>query len=735
MRKLLRCLLGGSVALVLCTGTASTAGAVDLDRIPFRVPTVELLGASSAGVLYRVTGSDEWAGEQVTTWVKPAGAAAYQVPQSYNRMAGNRIFSYSSDRRYQVVGTPVDQVCDDFIPDPVAITAFGWISAEAERVELSSSGCRKTTQYAHEGQVVVADETGFVVQLSLDGDGGRRLIYHSYADAAHPRVIDDGGHNKYLGGLALRGTTLTWAALDYTGLTKSYVLRAKTDGSAPLVVSTVNALATSTAIAGATTGWGACYLNGGCSSGSIDADGTVHQLTGTHNVFSGGSRLYFDLPQGIVTAQAVDPTTARTRIADVALLPAFAKSVALGAGGVAYADDQLPKDSVNQRGYSRSGTTITVSAQTRIAQAERGGRIARDGRRTAYVDGAGDVWLSVDGGVKTKVFDAAVKVAIVDGNLQLSGTRMLWWKAKYRGEGCDMAACFPLYDPPVPMLYSAANGVSATVTGPVPYKPAALWANYLAYADNGNAIWRRDLSSNALVQVKAAGGPPVTNVAVHDDYVSWSTCVAGSQVYCDASTVAFRNMATRTAAVRITTQSTRQLVMSGGHVVYDEYVGNFPSTGTLKVLRLGTTATGVVGPIWGSARFAVHDETLGRVGPDGVAKITANSSFVAPPRYLGNRIATASFTPSAGAWRPEFPISKALTTCLLTIRSGTTVRRVLTCPTTVGSARPGWNGLDSAGHLVAKGTYSWTLTGSDSDGTLRWWTNATHPIAGTVRVT
>jgi flagellar hook assembly protein FlgD len=84
---------------------------------------------------------------------------------------------------------------------------------------------------------------------------------------------------------------------------------------------------------------------------------------------------------------------------------------------------------------------------------------------------------------------------------------------------------------------------------------------------------------------------------------------------------------------------------------------------------------------------------------------------------------------------PEFSISKALTTCKLTIRSGTTVRRVLTCPTTTGSARPGWNGLDSAGHLVPKGTYTWTLTGSDSDGTLRWWTNATHPISGTIKVT
>jgi hypothetical protein len=187
--------------------------------------------------------------------------------------------------------------------------------------------------------------------------------------------------------------------------------------------------------------------------------------------------------------------------------------------------------------------------------------------------------------------------------------------------------------------------------------------------------------------------------------------------------------------VQIVTYGTQQISMSGGHVLFSTTQTPSSQQDYLEVLRLGTKATGVIGPYRRETRFSVHDETLGWVGMDGMAKIGPNSSFVAPPRFLGNTIGTASFTPSAGPWTPEFPISKALTSCTMTIRSGTTVRRVLTCPTTVGSARPSWNGLDSAGHLVAKGTYSWTLAASDSDGSLRWWTNATHPIAGTVRVT
>jgi hypothetical protein len=312
---------------------------------------------------------------------------------------------------------------------------------------------------------------------------------------------------------------------------------------------------------------------------------------------------------------------------------------------------------------------------------------------------------------------------------------LLWWRATYLGQACDVTTCVPDYNSPVAMLYNVGTGVSSRLNGPVASQSTALWGSYLAYADDGKGIWRRDLSSNALVQVKAAGGPAVTNVAVHDDYVAWSTCAQGTSNYCEPSTVAFRNMATRAAAVRITTTSTLWIALSGGHVLFDDYVGNYPQTGILKVLRLGTTATGKVGSVKAGTHFDVHDETLGWVGVDDVARIAPNSSFVAPPRFLGNTIGTASFTPAAGSWTPEFSISKALTSCRLTIRSGTTVRRVLTCPTTLGSARPSWNGRDSAGRLVPKGTYSWTLTGGDSDGSLRWWTNATHPIAGTVRVT
>jgi hypothetical protein len=130
----------------------------------------------------------------------------------------------------------------------------------------------------------------------------------------------------------------------------------------------------------------------------------------------------------------------------------------------------------------------------------------------------------------------------------------------------------------------------------------------------------------------------------------------------------------------------------------------------------------------------VHDETLAWIAPDRVARIGPNSAFVAYPKYLGNGSAPPSFNPALRVWNAEFGISKALPTCSLTIRSGTTVRRTLNCATTSGSARADWDGRDSAGRLLPPGAYSWTLAGRDGDGTLRWWTGATHAITGTVRI-
>jgi hypothetical protein len=112
--------------------------------------------------------------------------------------------------------------------------------------------------------------------------------------------------------------------------------------------------------------------------------------------------------------------------------------------------------------------------------------------------------------------------------------------------------------------------------------------------------------------------------------------------------------------------------------------------------------------------------------------------YVDPPRYLGAALGSATITPNGDGsndrWTPTFPFSKAVPTCAITIRSGTTVVRTLNCATSTGRAVLSWDARNSAGKLVAKGKYQWTMTGRDADGPLRWWTGSTAPITSTVTV-
>jgi len=397
------------------------------------------------------------------------------------------------------------------------------------------------------------------------------------------------------------------------------------------------------------------------------------------------------------------------------------RAVALSASGIAYLDNQR----TSIRGYRRSsvspGVTIGGSSTIRL--------LDRDGNRTAFLDAAGDLWLVADDGIRTQVFDAEDQVALVadPAGLELSGTRLLWSMAVYTGLYCD-DGCADGYFQIVPMLYDLRYGINVELrleTGA--WEAKALWGGYLAYEGPNNSIRRQDLSSGRDVEVKPAGGPPVVSIAVHDDYVAWATCTPGTTSRCAESTVAYRNVATGTGGV-VRTSDTSRVRLSGGHLEYDEGP-------ILKVLRLGTRVTAEVGALRDRA-FDVEDETLAWVGPDGVARIAPNSDFVAPPRFLGNALGAHVLTPngdgSDDSWEVEFPISKALPECMLTITSDDAVLRVLPCGTADGTARASWDGRDAAGQPLPGGPYTWTLTGGDADGALRWYTGLATPITGTV---
>jgi len=64
---------------------ADPAGTLVMNPTPTDPPAVHLLGASSAGVLYRAN-AQAWG--ICTTWAKPAGAAPFAVDAGYQAMVG-----------------------------------------------------------------------------------------------------------------------------------------------------------------------------------------------------------------------------------------------------------------------------------------------------------------------------------------------------------------------------------------------------------------------------------------------------------------------------------------------------------------------------------------------------------------------------------------------------------------------------------------------------------------------
>jgi hypothetical protein len=69
--------------------------------------------------------------------------------------------------------------------------------------------------------------------------------------------------------------------------------------------------------------------------------------------------------------------------------------------------------------------------------------------------------------------------------------------------------------------------------------------------------------------------------------------------------------------------------------------------------------------------------------------------------------------------------------------SGQVVVRKLGCGKVgrhVGAAIVSWNGKNSAGRLVAEGTYHWVLVARNADGSLRAANGSHHAVGGKVKV-
>ncbi|MEV6410282.1 hypothetical protein [Kribbella sp. NPDC051718] len=305
----------GSMALVslLVAGVAGTAAAADpvgtkkLNGVRSEQPRIRVLGASSAGTLYQVSRVGDSA--EPATWVKPAGAPAYQT-DFFSRLAGDKIYRRGPGTNYQLIGDPQTRTCppdtpaaaDDGGIDPsdiafLAVTPFGWIGRSGERVDVSASGCTVSTPgYPSGGDIVATGPNGYLITPQSSTAGNVTVTYVPYAAPAAQVVLADLPRDS-VWAFSLSATHAGWAR--FNGADGGSAIWLATLGSAGSghAIGTVPDRVSRTAVAGTSVGWDICSQSeaDNCTSGSVTAGGVASTLTGTRTVTSNGSKLVYDV--------------------------------------------------------------------------------------------------------------------------------------------------------------------------------------------------------------------------------------------------------------------------------------------------------------------------------------------------------------------------------------------------------------------------------------------------------
>lgn len=715
-------------ALTAVEVAADPPDTVKLNTQRTETPWITILGASDAGVLYTVQHPDFGAhlppgdpsGLETVTWLKPAGKPAVRVGREFEDLHGNYVFAVSTFRR---IDTGETRTCASS-PGVKRYFATGWLDSAGGNYRLTTigpSGCSTRLLAVHPGTYLqAADENGFVVSA------GDQLKYASYAAPATLKPIAMGNqHGQPATQVALSGNTVAWTIKTES---RNWVFRGSTNGAAP-TESDVAWSITSLAVTATHTGWASSdhtsTLPPANRFGTIPTGGTTStERVGTGSVVSDGTQFVIDA----VSTQA-GPHRTPNAAAQPTLIQAVDKMtplgglLAIGAGRIAYTDSRgTGAPPVIRRGYRQGHPPVLGPESTVTAGAH---MLSQDGRRTALLTPTG-VWLFTEGG-KTRWLAKPVAQPRMLGGVKVSGTRVMWAVFRPHDSVCDPV---PLCPPPYPetvYLYDARTQRTSRIPGGQ-HTVYGLWGNYFLAGKADGSIYRRDLSGTRVERVKGPG-ERLNSLDPNGSWVGWATCQLEA---CGSWSVGYRNMLTSAAPVQLRTYNTQGMRLTGGHLLYTT-AAKAGDPLVLKSLRLGSSQPTVIGPASSWFReFDAHDETVTWIGQDFGARMAPLSSYVARPRYLGNAIGAASFHP--GRWTIEFPMSKALPVCGVTIRRGAAVVRSLGCATQTGSAIAAWDGRDSVGRRVPNGRYSWTFNGRDADGWLLWWNGSGSPITGTVTV-
>ena len=617
-----------ATAMAVPAAAADPAGTTKLNAVRSEQPRITVLGASASGVLYKVSRVGEESFEPA--WLKPTGAAAYQVP-GFAVLSGDKIYGGT---KYQVIGDPVTRSCPG-LPGPaegfgyemdstgfLGYTPFGWLTDDGQKVNASASGCTLSGTAVERSlaqKLAAADSTGYVtVTIDPVDPGNTSVEYRTYANPAQPVLLNTGRQGVRYNTIAVAGGSVSWAVVDFDW--NSGIFQASTGvADSGHLVGTVTGDVVRTSTAGTSVSWDKCSSSDAdnCTSGSFTTTGVASSLAGTRSVASNGTKFVFDrasspgVQAGIDKAAAVSSAVPHTLIQVVQKQTPLSGGIAIAQNRVLYSDGR-GRDTLYQRDYASRPGSVLLGSENTVAQVASSMRVETEGAATAYTDAAGSVRLIKPNGQVKNVFEATFhgfRAADADDRyapFSVSGRWVLWTKEQYYGTSCPSEGCTENWGTIAPMLTDTVAGTTEEL------ESASVVAGGKLYSRSADGILSRDLSTG--VEAVVAPGVTADWLAADTQYVVWRGTTAG------VTTVGYKNLVTGQLVQGIPADLYDfGLKVSGGRIAYQAKVGSQPDATTLTVLDLATRTKRTFGE--SAYRFDLAPQAVAWIGADQTARI------------------------------------------------------------------------------------------------------------------
>jgi hypothetical protein len=577
--------------------------------------------------------------------------------------------------------------------------------------------------------------------FAVAGDGGVVLQQHNtfvYMAWAHPGtfttldVIAAGDTNAFCSSVA--SGSAGCGALDSSN--HPVVIRAPVTGLAPVATRLAkSACPTATFLTATVTAWAdACAKT--IASVPAQTGTPVSSRAAFVQEGDGLATAYDQLVATVESSQRFgldelpSASAPRTQIVAPVRSPTVAAHIALTSGRVGYDSDQTAAVTTWSRSVHGSPSAVSVGAATSLGHPGSGMDIDTGGFPRLSLSGANTASAGMVRSltIRSPMRNTTLVTTTAVDDVDLSGDRVTF----------DSGATEH------PMLYDLRTKTLSRIKGAI---AASVWGDYLAYVKADGSVWRRQLDGqHSPVELRKPlpakqQATVFADVYSFGDEVAWniSTVVPGPtgeivhDGYRDAQTL---TPAMSVPAVIQAATSDGLLESASTETAAHYYLQHYGSTHRSTVLAVPQPGLLADEP----DDVAVDGDRIAWIDARDRARLAPLPITVSAdqPRYLGDPFAPSTAHPSKKSpWQAFIPLSAALTSCSVTILSGTVAIRTLGCAKSdaaMGDALVHWNGKTAGGSPAAPGTYHWQLTAANGDGSALSADGGTAPIRGRIVV-